>query len=199
MKQTIAVDIDDVLAAEAEFVIEFSNKRWGHSLSLDDYHEHWEEMWGVDMAEMERRSSELHGRGIVSSYRLLDEAHATLERLAKKYRLVVLSSRRAAVQDETLEWLEKNFAGIFDEVRFTGFYDTLRHDRHLMTKADILQDMHAQYLIDDQPKHCFAAAAAGMEVVLFGDYGVSRHLHLPEGVTRCKDWLAVREYFDGKA
>ena len=39
MKKTIAVDIDDVLGAEAEFIIGYSNNRWGTTFNLEDWTE----------------------------------------------------------------------------------------------------------------------------------------------------------------
>lgn len=50
--------------------------------------------------------------------------------------------------------------------------------------------------IDDQLKHCQAAASLGIKAVLLGDYPWNRTEKLPSGVTRCKDWPAVLEYFN---
>ena len=47
----IAIDIDDVLAENAIGFVAFSNERWGTRLSVDDYSEHWSEMWRVDSEE----------------------------------------------------------------------------------------------------------------------------------------------------
>lgn len=198
-RKIIAVDIDDVLAAETEFIISYSNKRWGHTLNLDDYEEDWRSMWGLTHEETEQRAAELHVPGIVSQYRLLEDAHGVLESLAKRYDLVILSSRRASVRAETEEWLTANFGDLFVAKHYTGFYDTGKPGGHLQTKSEHSKQIGADYIIDDQPKHCFAAAEVGIEAVLFGDYGVSRGLKLPKGVTRCKDWAAVGKYFDGRS
>ena len=197
-KLVIAVDIDDVIVAEAEFIVEYSNKYWGHALSIDDYKEHWSDMWQVDHAETERRADILHSPGMVTNYLMIENAHQALEELAKNFRLVILTSRRKVVKEETLNWLSNNFAGLFDEVHFTGFWDSINQGSHLLTKADLTKAIGAQYLIDDQPKHCFAAAEAGVKAVLFGNGAESRNLKLPEGVTRCKNWQEVLEYFNGR-
>jgi uncharacterized HAD superfamily protein len=197
-KQVIAVDIDDVLAAESEFIIAYGNKQWGHTLTLEDYQENWSDMWGVDMDEMERRAAELHLPGIQTSYRLIEGGHEVLKRLKQRYDLIILTSRRGVLKVETLEWINRVFADVFSEIHFTGFYDTTRTDRHLLTKGELAKQIGADYLIDDQPKHCFAAAEAGMKSVLFGDYAFSRHLELPDGVTRCNTWAEVSDYFDGQ-
>ncbi len=63
MKSIIAVDIDDVLAAEAEFVVAYTNEHWGGSYTLEDYTEAWNLFWGVDVDEVERRAEILHRPG----------------------------------------------------------------------------------------------------------------------------------------
>lgn len=197
-KKIIAVDVDDVLAKEAEFVIAYSNRVWGHTLSLDDYSEDWTQLWQVDRVETERRVQELHKPGIVSSYELLEDGHEVLKTLTKKYKLIIITSRRSRVKSETLKWLQENFGDVFDEVHFSGIYEGSREGAHLLTKTDLCVELGVNYLIDDQPKHCFGAAGAGIDALLYGDYAVSRDLELPARVTRCKDWQAVKEYFDGR-
>jgi uncharacterized HAD superfamily protein len=195
-RQVIAVDVDDVLAAEAEFVVAYSNKHWGHQLTLEDYQENWSAMWDVDIEEVERRATELHRPGLPTSYRLLDGAVSALQALKERYELVILTSRRNVVKDETLAWLNDVFADVFSEIHFTGFWDTISEDSHLMTKGELAKQIGADYLIDDQAKHCMAAAGAGIRSILFGDYAQTRNLDLPSGVTRCKDWAEVLDYFN---
>ena len=120
-KKTIAIDIDDVIAAESAFIIEFSNKHWGHNLTTDDYDEHWQEMWGVSHEELLRRAEILHQPGVQTSYELIDGAESALHALARTYNVVALTSRRDSIKDETIEWLERVFDGVFSDYYFTGF------------------------------------------------------------------------------
>lgn len=196
--ETIAVDIDDVILAEAAYIIRFSNDHWGHNLQDEDYIEDWASMWGVsDPDELERRIAGLHRPGVQTSYDLIDGAEEVLRWLTNSYRLVILSSRRGSVQQETLDWADRRLPGIFEKSFFTGFWDNGGSDNHLLTKGKMAKEIGAAYLIDDQPKHCIAAAQEGLVGVLFGDYGVSRNIDVPADVVRCKDWAAVKEYFDG--
>jgi 5'(3')-deoxyribonucleotidase len=198
-KRVIAVDVDDVLAAEAEFIIAYGNKHWGHTLTVDEYQENWAAMWGVDIDELERRAAELHRPGLLTSYRLIDGAKEALQTLKKRYDLVILTSRRQVVKEETMAWLNDVFGGVFREVHFTGFWDTISAESHLLTKGELAKQIGAEYLIDDQPKHCVAAAEAGVQSLLFGDYYAEvRNITLPPKVTRCKDWSEVLEFFDGQ-
>lgn len=199
MKQTIAVDVDDVLAAEREFIIAYSNRHWGHDLTLDDYRENWQVMWDVDREEVDRRALELHAPGVATSYRLIQGGKEALLQLKADFELVILTSRRQMVRDETMEWLNEVFADVFSAVHFTGFWDTSQPDRHLLTKGELARQIGADYLIDDQPKHCIAAAEAAIPSVLFGDYEETRHVALPKNVTRCHTWDEVLAYFYDQA
>jgi len=197
-KKTIAIDIDDVIAAESASIIKFSNNRWGHNLTIDDYDENWQEMWGVEYDELLRRAEILHRPGVQTSYELIDGVHEALHKLAGSYNVVALTSRRSSVKDETVEWLEKVFKGVFSDFYFTGFWDDTKPGGHLLTKGELARDLKVDYLIDDQPKHCLSAAEHGVKTVLFGDYKIGRDLKLPAGVVRARNWQEVLEYFDGE-
>jgi len=198
-KPIIAVDIDDVLAAEAAFIVAYSNKRWGHALAVTDYQEFWEAMWDVDHEEAERRAVELHQPGIEGSYEPIQGARDALARLHQKFELVTVTSRRELVRSETLDWLKKHLGDVFSRVLFSGIWDGGKRGAHKLTKTEILQSIGAQFLIDDQLKHCLSAAEAGINAVLFGDYPWNQSDSLAVRVARCSDWKAVLDYFDGRA
>lgn len=196
-KQTIAVDIDDVLAANAAGFVAYSNERWGTNLRVEDYQEHWGELWQVDMAETDRRAVEYHASGAIGRYSHYPEARSVLEELSERYRLIVLTSRQAVVQQETEDWINHNFPGVFDGIYFAGIFDApLSEATFHRTKADLLLHHGADYLIDDQLKHCLGAAQHGVQALLFGNYRWNQADALPERVTRCISWFAVRAYFD---
>jgi 5'(3')-deoxyribonucleotidase len=200
VKPVIAVDIDDVLSNLAQKIVDFSNQKWGTNLTIDDYEEHWGEMWNVDDATTKQRSNEIHAAGLGHKLTHKPEAVPVLRKLAKKYSLVLVTSRRKLITRETKEWIDKFFNGIFTDIHHTGIYDSAHHAdiQVQQTKTDILKDVGALYLIDDQPKHCLAAAEAGITALLFGDYPWSRDVKLPEGVIRAENWQKVLEYFNGQ-
>ncbi len=202
-KQVIAVDIDDVLAFTAEGWVDFTNKTWGMNLSADDYDEDWVKVWNIEYADALKRRDVVFGSGIHSQFEYNKEAKSVLQSLARKYRLIVVTSRLEIVRAETMDWLDKHFKGVFEDVKFSGFYD--KHfqnedyqDAVKQTKADLLQQLGASYLIDDQPKHCFAAAKIGVTSLLFGVHKWSQIEKLPDKVVRVKDWMEVERYFDAK-
>lgn len=199
-RQIIAVDIDDVLLASAEQFVAYSNKKWGTRLTVEDYDEHWGEMWGIDDAELTRRSKHIHGSGVQTTFTHDDTAKPVLEELAKSFELIITTSRTRIVQKGTLEWLDLHYPGIFSDVHFAGIWDGDHEYNHAntLTKGDLHERVRASYVIDDHPKHCFAAAERGIKTLLFGEYPWNRGLKLPPNVTRVKDWRAVKEYFDAQ-
>ncbi len=196
----IAVDIDDVLAENAVAFVNFSNERWGTNLRVNDYEEHWAKVWQLehDMSEVFRRRDEFIDSERYRTYSPIKSGYETLLVLSKKFDLRVVSSRLSVMRDGTLEWLNIHYPGIFQDetIHFAGIWDRLTDASVHTTKANALSSIGASYLIDDQLKHCFAAADMNIETVLFGDYGWNQVDTLPHNVTRCIDWSSVGEYFD---
>jgi 5'(3')-deoxyribonucleotidase len=198
-KQTIAVDVDDVLSASAEGFTTFSNQRWGHQLIPDDYQEEWAEVWNVTLEEAMRRSDEFHLSGVIKDYKQVEGAFTVLKKLSKKYKLLIVTARKKDIKELTDQWLDMYFPGIFTEVRYAGIWDTDHATSHqlVQTKAEICRDLGADYLIDDQLKHCIGAAGAGITSLLFGTYRWNQtDTQLPENVIRVASWRDIARYFD---
>ncbi len=194
-KQTIAVDLDDVLSASAAGFIAYSNQKWGTNLTVENYHENWAEMWQLDHDATHERWDHFWKSGIVGTFEQYDEAKPVLQKLKQRFRLVIATARHRIVQKETLEWLDVHHKDVFEEVHMAGFYEKSDPEAHKLTKADLLKSIRADYVIDDQPKHCLAAADVGISAVLFGDYSWNRQVKLTDGVTRARNWQEVAEYF----
>lgn len=194
----IALDIDDVLSRSAATIIRYANKRWGHAHTLEDFNEHLPTLWQVEQSEAERRWAEYMASGEMERYELLPDARIVLTNLARQYRIIAVTSRRESLMDLTERWLSANYPGITERVISSNFYGNGNPDAYKLTKAAILQEIGADYLIDDQPKHCNGAAGVGVRAVLFGDYPWNRSVELAKSIVRCKDWHAVQEYFDGR-
>lgn len=195
-KPIIAVDIDDVLADHAQQFVHFSNKRWGTNLTVEDYDEHWAAMWKLDRPEALARADDFFNSGVITKYNHVNDALPVLTRLSRKYQLIVITSRRLQIEKETRAWIANYYPGVFSEIHFSGIWEKIDDKTHLQTKTEMCQALGVDYLIDDQSKHCIAAAEHDMKGLLFGDYTWNRIDELPEGVTRVKDWSAIEEYFN---
>jgi 5'(3')-deoxyribonucleotidase len=204
-KPVIAVDVDDVLAANAKGFVEFSNRRWGTSLKPEDYHEHWAEMWGIEHQEMLKRREKIVEAKLFTSYDFLEDAKTVLTELSKSYKLVILTSRTVDISEDTVGWINNYFGDLFSDIHFAGIWEKLNRNEAAVedvikvTKAEIGKQIGADYLIDDQPKHCIAAAEAGIKSLLFGNYGWNEGVKLVPNMVRVKNWQEVLEYFDGRS
>lgn len=194
--KTIAVDIDDVLALSAEGFTEYSNKKWGTNLRPSDYTEHWADMWRVDIAEVDKRTNEWYNDNIVLTYNPKPDGEQVLRMLAKKYKLVVATARGKATQADTIEWVERHYKDIFSEVHHAAIWDTIEMGNYSITKTELCKQIGADYLIDDQLKHCLSANEAGIQAILFGNYTWNQMDTLPKSIVRATSWKQVGEYFD---
>lgn len=194
-KQTIAVDVDEVLAPHAAEFVAYSNQKYGTNLTVDDYTEHWSAIWNSDYDTTAKRAK-LFSVTVFPHLNHFEDADAVLRKLSKKYNLVVVTARRSDVKDITTDWINAKYPGIFKDIHFAGIWDKIDHSTVHATKKEICQAVGADYLIDDQLKHCIGAAEAGIQALLFGDYAWNQAETLSSGVTRCVDWVAVEEYFD---
>lgn len=195
-KPVIAVDIDDVIAAHAPAFVEYSNKKWGTSLTVDKYNDHWAELWGVSEKETKQRVDDYHHSGAFSGYSTVEDSDQSLRKLKECYTLVVLTARQKSLSEDTIAWVDKNFSGIFDDIHFAGVWDKPLEQAVKQDKTALSKQIGADYLIEDQLKYALPAGEAGIKVLLFGDYPWNKLEKLPSNVTRVKNWQEVLEYFD---
>lgn len=195
-KKTIAVDIDDVIAAHAAAFVGYSNKKWGTSLSVNDYTDHWSQLWSVDEKEMKNRIHDYHQHGAFSRYGTIHGSEEVLRKLKSNYKLAVLTARQRSLQEDTIDWITKNFSNIFDEIHFADIWNKPLEQAEKLNKTELAQQIDAEYLIEDQLKYALPAAEAGIKVLLFGDYPWNQVEELPERMIRVKNWQEVLQYFN---
>ena len=109
--------------------------------------------------------------------------------------MVIVTSRRKFAEELTLNWLKQHFDYPFEQIVFADFWDDFQKskDGHLRHKGELFTQVGADFVIDDQLKHCVAAAEQGVQAILFGDYPWNETDELPNGVIRYKDWAEVVE------
>lgn len=195
-KPIIAIDIDDVLADySAEFVLA-SNRLWGTKLTADDYDEDWVKLWGIDIHEAVDRGKALFEDRIHERLKHKDDAVAVLQGLSERFTLKILTARNDQSKASTLEWFTRHYPMIeHQNITFAGLWENPDENVSKRTKGELAKNMGVQYLIDDQLKHCTAAAEHGITSLLFGDYKWNQIDELPAGVTRVVNWAAVEDYF----
>ena len=180
-----------MLASHAEAFVAFSNANYGTRLTPEDYREEWSKLWKVGPEEVERRANEFNKAEAIGSFSVKKQALPALQSLNNDYALCIVTARRQMAVETTMGWLDNHFPDIFKGVYFVPIWEP----DNTVTKADICQEIGADFLIDDLPRHCNLAAARGIEAILFGSYSWNRDEETVAGVTRCKDWTKVLRYF----
>jgi len=195
----IAIDIDDVLAESAPRFIDYSNNHWGTSLTIDDYEENWPKMWQVDNEEAGLRSQEYLSSGILSTYIHNEDAIIAFEKLKENFKLVIVTSRSTWLKESTVSWIKAKYPYVFndDDIYFAGIWDKGVCDEVIASdKGEFIMNLGADFIIDDQLKHCIGAAQLGVNALLFGDYNWNKAEALPNKVQRVKNWPEVLKYFE---
>lgn len=192
-KPIIAVDIDEVLSASAPDFVAFSNERWGTRLEVEDYTEHWMEMWQIDVEETMKRREVFLSSGIVGKYKPVSSARDILKKLSSTYDIVLVTSRSIELESETRAWLETHYSDVAHSIYFSGIYDSgLGVSAIAKTKADIFAEIKPALVIDDHMKHCGAAADLGIPAILFGTYRWNEEYKNDNPlITRCNSWEEV--------
>jgi uncharacterized HAD superfamily protein len=199
-KQIIGVDIDDVLGAQNEGMRLFVNEHYGLSHTAEEYQAegpywgYWEMVWGVDDEEGERRWRAYMDNGGLKKLMVVPHAVEVIQKLKHNYTLVILTARQEEFRTATHDWLDRHFPQAFQGVEFIPAF----HTEKPVTKAEVAKRLGVAYLIDDNLEHCTLAAQAGIECLLFGDFGWNKAKTLPPNITRVTDWPAIEKYFDGK-
>ena len=190
----IAIDIDEVLLPHFEGLIAWYNHKYGTDLTLAHNHPSDPRPWGTD--SISEAIVRVQGYFQTESFRNeapFEEAVEAMRRLSDDYELIVITARDVIIEQATRNWLAKNFDQVFREAHFTAHYSLTGMNR---SKVDVAKEAGATYFIDDSLTTVLEVANAGIESILFGNYPWNQSKELPANVTRCRDWLAVQEYFN---
>ncbi len=196
-KKVIAVDIDEVLVPHNAPLADLHNRLFGSNHTIDDYHDDWPSLWGVDRDEAEKRariwwdSKEWKNR----HKHPIQGSAGVLERLQKSYELVVITGRSKNTAKFTEKWLDEYFPSIFKKAHFVGIWE----EGLGRNKAEVCRTAGVNYMIEDSLEQSFACAKAGVKVLLFGNYNWNQYYGSDANITKVNSWADVEKYFDGQA
>lgn len=198
-RQTIAIDVDDVIHNTAQILIDYSNATHGTSVVIDQYHtSDYEKTW--NSPDRETTLSRVNTYFTTDDYLIQPpspDVVAILQQLSVYHELHVITGRPSFTKTNTLKWLDAFLPDIFTSVTLT---DHLSLTGATLSKGIICQEIDADILIDDHPDHILTAARGGVTPLLFGNYPWNRNAkNLPTSVVRVRDWAAVARYFDVSA
>lgn len=199
-KPVIAVDIDEVLGEYAPEFVAFSNERWGTNLRVEDYHENWSELWQIEHDQARPRVDAINNSDIVTRLKPVAHADRALELLSERYDIVLVTARPTIFEKDTRAWLERHYKSLSPDIHFIGMFDGVITDTsYLKTKSLVYSQIQPVFVIDDQIKHCQAAADLGIDAILFGDYPWNRDKPENDLITRCADWNHVMAHIEARS
>ena len=196
-KPVIAFDFDDVLTPHFSGLIAWFNRTYGTKLVMADNHALHLSAWGVKTREAAiERVQHYFDSDDFKHEQPYPEAIEVIGQLETRYKLVVITGRDEMIEAATQAWLEKYFPKVFHAVHFTAQYSLVGKAR---SKAEVAQSVNAAYFVDDYLPAVLEVASVGIPSIIFGTYPWNQEdvAGVPS-VTRCKDWQAVKEYFDAK-
>eukprot|EP00761_Pharyngomonas_kirbyi_P001564 gb/GECH01001568.1/.p1 GENE.gb/GECH01001568.1/~~gb/GECH01001568.1/.p1 ORF type:complete len:205 (+),score=54.90 gb/GECH01001568.1/:1-615(+) len=190
MTSVIACDLDEVLGTFVEQLAQFHNRVYNTNLSLSDFdsYQFWN-VWGGNAKEAATKINEFFESPEFDSLKPIPGAHEALKELKEKgYTLVLVTSRQTFLKEKTMKFLDKNYPGIFDQVRLGNHYG----EGKKKSKPEMCRELGASILIDDSLKYCTECAHDDIKAVLFdlnGEYpwnNTDEPLH--SNITRVSNW-----------
>ncbi|XP_014499881.1 uncharacterized protein LOC106760946 [Vigna radiata var. radiata] len=196
-KLVVAVDVDEVLGNFVSALNEFIADRYSSSHSVSEYHVYeFFKIWNCSRDEANTRVHEFFETSYFKSgIQPIPGAQVALRKLSRFCNLSVVTSRQNVIKDHTIEWIEKHFSGLFQDIHFGNHFAL---DGVSRPKSDICRSLNANILIDDNPRYAIECAEAGIKVLLF-DYENSYPWSKTDSadqhplVTKVKNWDEVEQ------
>jgi len=193
IKPVLAIDIDEVLFPFTDLFLAYHNEKHGTNIALSDMQTNYlEDITGDTLEQILVKLEDFANTEAFRQNRPLQHSVESLEKLRQHYELVLVTARDHFYRGHTERFIEGHYPNVFRELHYTHQIET-PHERE--KKWVMCQRLNAVALIDDTLKNVVQCAEHGIDGIVFGDYPWNQADELPPGVTRCKDWPAVLEYF----
>ncbi|CAA0818710.1 Haloacid dehalogenase-like hydrolase (HAD) superfamily protein [Striga hermonthica] len=169
-KVMVAVDVDEVLGNFVSALNQFIADRYSLNHSVSEYHVYeffklkfnWLSSVSADIRVHEFFKTHYFRKGI----RPIPGAREALQKLSEIYNLSIVTSRQNAIKEHTIEWIDKHYPGLFQEIHFGNHFALEGQSK---PKSEICKSLGAKVLIDDNPRYAIECAEVGIKVLLF-DY-----------------------------
>jgi len=168
----ICVDMDEVLADALGKLIRLYNAEFSENLTMQDLWGHWM-VDAVPPSRQDRLSAYLQEPDFFDDLDVMPDSQRVLERLSRRHEIFVATAAMEFPNSfgPKFRWLERNFS-FLSPTRFVFCGDK--------------SILHADYLIDDMPRHFQRFAGQG---VLF----TAAHNAKIAAKVRVNNWLEVEE------
>ncbi|MFH1801835.1 MAG: hypothetical protein ABH864_00100 [archaeon] len=189
----IGIDIDDVLMPTFRELLRNHNSKHGTSYNFEDIIDYrlWK-IWGVTKEEAVEEVYSYQASEVFSKVKPFEGALGAIRKLKEKHDLVAITSRPVVVREQTLNWLNKHFEGIFDVVHFMEELPADGVPTEKSGKAKMCLDEGIDIMIEDAPQTAGDCAEVCKTVYLF-DKPWNRSEQFNSNVVRVSGWEEVAE------
>lgn len=198
--KTIAVDLDEVLGQFIPQLCKYHNAAYPESPTLTPagfFSYRFCEVWGGDDEGAIRKVHDFFESEFFDDIPVVPGAPDGVRALKQAgYRLVIVTSRQLAIEEQTRRWVDRHFGGVFDAIAFGNHWGK---SGRKTSKPELCRELNADILIDDAVSYCTECARTGIRAFLFGDYAWNQTAGsaLPAGVERVARWdQAVQSVVD---
>lgn len=193
-RSIIAIDLDDTLASLTPAIVRYASKIIGRPMRLGNItdKDYWAQ-YGIDDREA---IAIVHGYNLAGFPELqpIEGAFETVQALADRYELHVLTSRDPASAEITEAWVAVHFPSFFAGVHCLGNQYVSVNAR---SKSEACRELGVKAIVDDSAaylKDCIQNGSVPL-AVLFGNYPWNAG-HEFAGMQHAASWADVRRLLD---
>ncbi|PIR68966.1 hypothetical protein COX93_00075 [Candidatus Nomurabacteria bacterium CG_4_10_14_0_2_um_filter_30_12] len=186
--KNIAVDIDDVLGDFVSNFVLFHNNKYGTKLKKENFFSYQYPMvLGVSEQETIYRIDSFYVSDYFKEIIPISGSIETISSLKKLgHNLFIVTGRKYSLVQETIEWVSKNFEGMFSDIYHTNSYHS---EGEKIKKSKVCLDLNASIIIDDDLMHIKDCSLNGIKVLVY-DNPWNREI-LPERAVRVFNWNEI--------
>lgn len=186
----IAVDLDEVLGDfVGAFLRWYNHNQLGPRLTREDIVKYYfKDLLGWSKEDELKIMYRFFDDGGMASLEPMPGALAGVRELAKVHELYVVSGRQSRLQQETEEWVNKYFPGVFKGVYLANQFSLDGGD--VLDKGQMCKQLGCSVLIDDGSQHVESVMQSGVQVIILNHLWNSYH-RLPPQVMRANDWPGI--------
>lgn len=196
-ESVVAVDFDDVLLPLVHPLIEYYNANHANGAdfpcaeiaNFKTYN--YQQCFGIPRDDMTKIFDEfMSSREFADLHRSepSEECKQVIKELSQSHKLVIISARDQKLRERTATYVDEWFPGCFSEIYLGNQYGTGTK----RTKLQIMEQVDAHTLIDDNPDYITQIVHGGKTGILFGDYPWSSIEHC-ENTHRATEWKDLLE------
>lgn len=185
----IAIDLDEVLAEFMVGFLKWWNYEYDDDLKFDEVHDyHFENFTNISTEELNKRLYRFYQTDFYINALVVAGAQKVVAELAKNHELHLVTARQEANREVTMQWLDKHFPKMFEEVTLLNHYD--KDGGSSMNKGEICVKWGCEVIIDDNPHNVQSLVDNGVELIVFNKPWNS-YLRMPPQVKRCDNWEEI--------